>query len=41
MKAEIKNMAASVRSRLVNMAREEGRPFDAVMLLYMQERLLG
>lgn len=36
----VKNMAASVRARLANIAKEEQRPFDSILLLYMQERLL-
>jgi hypothetical protein len=37
---DIKNMAASVRARLASIAKMEQRPFDSVLLLYMQERLL-
>ena len=40
MTTNIKNMAASVRGRLANIANVEQRPFDSVLLLYMQERLL-
>ncbi len=40
MTTDIKNMAASVRARLANIAKVEQRPFDSVLLLYMQERLL-
>lgn len=36
----IKDIAASVRSRLLNMARTSGRDFDALLLQYMQERFL-
>lgn len=35
-----KNMVASVKARLTNIAKEQMRPFDSVLLLYMQERLL-
>lgn len=35
-----KNIAASVRARLLNMARTSGRDFDALLLQYMQERFL-
>ena len=35
-----KDIAASVRSRLLNMARTSGRDFDALLLQYMQERFL-
>jgi lipocalin len=34
------NIAASVRARLLNIARQEGRDLDQLVLLYMQERLL-
>lgn len=34
------NIATSVRSRLLNIARKEGRDLDQLVLLYMQERLL-
>jgi predicted nucleotidyltransferase component of viral defense system len=36
----IKDIAASVRARLLNMARTSGRDFDALLLQYMQERFL-
>jgi len=36
----IKNMAASVRSRLLNIARQNGKPFDQLLFLYGQERFL-
>ncbi len=36
----MKNIAASVRARLLNITRAEGLNFDLVLLLYMQERLL-
>lgn len=34
------NIAASIRARLLNIARQEGRDLDQLVLLYMQERLL-
>jgi predicted nucleotidyltransferase component of viral defense system len=40
MSKQIKDVAASVRGRLVNIAVKERRTFDSVLLLYMQERLL-
>lgn len=40
MTKETKNIAASVRARLLNMARESGRDFDALLLQYVQERFL-
>jgi predicted nucleotidyltransferase component of viral defense system len=36
----LKNMAASVRSRLLNIARQSGKPFDQLLFLYGQERFL-
>jgi len=38
--SEIKNMTASVRDRLLRIAKQEKLDFDQVILLYMQERLL-
>lgn len=35
-----KNIAASVRARLLNVARMSSRDFDAVLLQYIQERFL-
>lgn len=35
-----KDIAASLRARLLNMARASGRDFDALLLQYMQERFL-
>lgn len=35
-----KDIAASIRARLLNIARESGRDFDAVLLQYLQERFL-
>lgn len=37
---DVKNIVASIRARLTNIAKAEQRPFDSVLLLYMQERLL-
>jgi predicted nucleotidyltransferase component of viral defense system len=34
------NIVASIRARLLNIARQEGRDLDQLVLLYMQERLL-
>ncbi|MBF0430878.1 MAG: nucleotidyl transferase AbiEii/AbiGii toxin family protein [Fibrobacteria bacterium] len=39
-KKEIKNMGESVRNRLLNIAKEQNRNFNAVLLQYAQERLL-
>jgi predicted nucleotidyltransferase component of viral defense system len=39
-KREIKNLGASVRARLTNVARETRRDFDAILLQYFQERFL-
>lgn len=36
----IKDIAASVRARLLYIARSNGRDFDALLLQYMQERFL-
>lgn len=35
-----KNLAASVRQRLLNLAREQGRVFDVVLVTYGLERLI-
>ena len=40
MTGDIKNMAASVRQRLYNIAKKEKINFDLILLLFMQERLL-
>ena len=40
MTGDIKNMAASVRQRLYNIAKNEEINFDLILLLFMQERLL-
>jgi len=40
MKKEVKNKAASVRAKLMNIARAEGIDFDALLLRYFQERFL-
>jgi predicted nucleotidyltransferase component of viral defense system len=37
---EIKDLGASIRARLTNIARETRRDFDAVLLQYFQERFL-
>lgn len=39
-KARPRNMAASVRQRLMNIARQQREPFDLVLLRYALERLL-
>lgn len=40
MKKHIKNIAASARARLLTIAKDSGRDFNAVLLQYFQERLL-
>ena len=40
MSKQVKNTAASVRARLVIVAKKEKRSFDSILLLYMQERIL-
>jgi predicted nucleotidyltransferase component of viral defense system len=40
MKKEIKNKPASIRARLMNIARAERVDFDSILLRYFQERLL-
>ncbi len=40
MKREIKNKPASIRAKLINIARTEGIDFDALLLRYFQERFL-
>ena len=40
MKREIRNKPASIRARLMNIARAEGVDFDALLLRYFQERFL-
>ena len=40
MKKEIKNIAASVRARLINIADENNRDYNALLRLYFQERFL-
>jgi predicted nucleotidyltransferase component of viral defense system len=37
----MKNLAASVRARLLNLAREENRDYNRLTLLYLQERFLA
>lgn len=39
-KVPVKNIAASVRDRLLNVAKMNSRDFDAVLLQYIQERFL-
>ncbi|PJW13055.1 Abortive infection protein AbiEii [Geobacillus sp. Manikaran-105] len=36
----IKNIPASVGERLKNLAKQSGKTFDFILLLYFQERLL-
>lgn len=40
MEREIKNKAASIRARLMNIARAEKIDFDFLLLRYFQERFL-
>lgn len=40
MKKEVKNKAASVRAKLMNISKAEGIDFDALLLRYFQERFL-
>jgi len=40
MKKEVKNKAASIRAKLMNIVRAEGIDFDALLLRYFQERFL-
>jgi predicted nucleotidyltransferase component of viral defense system len=40
MKKEIRDMAASVRAKLLQKAKIQGKTFDEIMTLYMLERLL-
>ncbi len=40
MSRKLKNISASVRSRLTNIAKETNRNFDALLLQYFQERFL-
>lgn len=40
MKKEIKNLSASIRARLLRLAKESNRDFNAVLLQYFQERFL-
>jgi len=39
-RGDIKNMATSVRARLLNIARTTRQDFNAVLLQYFQERFL-
>jgi predicted nucleotidyltransferase component of viral defense system len=36
----VKDMASSVRGRLLNLARQTGKPFEEVLILYGLERFL-
>ena len=40
MKKTLTNIAASKRAKLANMAREQGRSLELILLLYMEERFL-
>ena len=40
MASGVKNIVASVRAKLANIAKVQQRSFDSILLLYMQERLL-
>ena len=40
MRKEIKNRSASIKARLINLARAEKMDFDSLLLRYFQERLL-
>ena len=37
---QIKDIAASVRARLLNLSKLQGKEFDSILLQYFQERLL-
>jgi predicted nucleotidyltransferase component of viral defense system len=37
---QVQNMAASVRSKLQNISRQQGKPFEELLMMYMLERLL-
>ncbi len=39
-KKQIKNVEASVRARLLKIAKDSNRDFNAILLQYFQERLL-
>ena len=39
-KKEIKNVAASVKARLMNIAKESGKDFQSIILQYVQEKFL-
>ncbi len=39
-KGKIKNVAASVRNRLLSLARQTGKPFEQILVLYALERFL-
>jgi hypothetical protein len=36
----IKDMSASVKAKLLSIAKKEKRSFDSILLLYIQERIL-
>ncbi|MEW6652921.1 MAG: Abortive infection protein AbiEii [Bacteroidota bacterium] len=40
MNKDVKNIAASVRTRLINIADENKRDYNALLRLYFQERFL-
>jgi len=40
LKKKVKDIAASIRARLLNIANQIGRNFDAILLQYFQERYL-
>jgi hypothetical protein len=40
MRKPLKNVAASVRARLLNLAKERNEPFDLLLTQYTLERLL-
>src|ERR1700731_1969094 len=40
MRKPLQNMGASVRARLLNLAKERGQPFDLLLTRYALERLL-
>jgi hypothetical protein len=40
MARQIRNLGASIRARLLNIARERGQPFDVVLTMFALERLL-
>ena len=40
MRNEVRNMDASIKARLKNIAKEHKKTFNLILQLYMQERLL-